>query len=191
MRTFLTPGLVLILQAGSVALAGFLPSTLLDVFRPEGQQIRLNVQSFDLNHDPVYRPVDDADAGKVSAPSATARARTEKRSGHAAPPGTAFDIRRDGDEFRLVYRLDAAAEIEVAVFDVAGRLTDCQSGGAAIGLAGTPSISPQAAPNPGAPGRRSHPSLRDLGTRRPGGTAQPPARPVRSKAAAAAHRGRP
>ena len=95
------------------------------------------------------------------------------------------------DVDRLVYRLDAAAEIEVAVFDVAGRLTDCQSGGAAIGLAGTPSISPQAAPNPGAPGRRSHPSLRDLGTRRPGGTAQPPARPVRSKAAAAAHRGRP
>ncbi len=129
MRTFLTPGLVLILQAGSVALAGFLPSTLLDVFRPEGQQIRLNVQSFDLNHDPVYRPVDDADAGKVSAPSATARARTEKRSGHAAPPGTAFDIRRDGDEFRLVYRLDAAAKVEVAVFNAAGRLIETVASG--------------------------------------------------------------
>ena len=73
--------------------------------------------------------MDDADAGKVSAPSATARARTEKRSGHAAPPGTAFDIRRDGDEFRLVYRLDAAAKVEVAVFNAAGRLIETVASG--------------------------------------------------------------
>lgn len=135
MRRVLTPWVVLILQAGGVALAGSVPSTLLDLFLPKGRGSWLDVRAVDLNGDLADSSGRcDADAGNVSAPGAPACARTRKGSGHPASPGIVFDVRRDGGEYRLAYRLDAGAKVEVAIFNAAGqRIETVASGHRAAG----------------------------------------------------------